>query len=380
MASQLILIDAKNFLYRHAATHSGLSSDGFPTGALYGCPVAMLSLAKKFPGTSMVFVWDGAGTTWRHKLLSRHRSPKIENPIAEAAKINVPAYMQSSFDFLEKSNPLVMKPRSPGVTTTIATKVARPVGYKAHREAHHDSAPYINVAVQLPVFRSFLQMLGIRQYQVDCLEGDDLIGAMVTWIDERRFFDEIIIHSSDKDFYQFISDTVKVYRSLKEGGFVDVATIEAESNCLVADLTKVKALTGEITDNIPHLWHGVGPKTAAKWLKLGLDPSLESWLAMPERVRRQLHDLDLKYDLRKRWEEVHKNYLASQVIRTHDHPYLDSKVSRELKQLLEKLSRDTLVSDKKKRTKETWRKLTEFLAQYQMQELLTRREELWQLP
>ncbi len=69
MAS-IILIDGKNNLFRHAHVHNMLSTSyGHPTGAIYGCLNSMLRLHKKFPGASIVWVWDGKGETWRHKFM-----------------------------------------------------------------------------------------------------------------------------------------------------------------------------------------------------------------------------------------------------------------------------------------------------------------------
>src|SRR5580704_9593803 len=67
---KIVLIDAKNACYRHGAVNMNLSrSDGFPTGAIYGCLNSMLAIARRLPNAAFVWVWDGDGETWRHKMI-----------------------------------------------------------------------------------------------------------------------------------------------------------------------------------------------------------------------------------------------------------------------------------------------------------------------
>src|SRR5580765_373387 len=120
----VILIDARNFVARHAYTHRGLSSHGRPTGMLYGCISGMMRLSRLHPNAAIVFVWDGAESdkSWRHKL----------SPI-----------------------------------------------YKAHRKKPTDKEATPEVTAmwkQIPIFEKFLDTLGFRQLKVKSMEADDLIG------------------------------------------------------------------------------------------------------------------------------------------------------------------------------------------------------------
>src|ERR1019366_6496665 len=70
--NEIILIDGKNSLFRHAAVFNNLSTeDGFPTGALFGCLNSMLGLHTRIPDAAIVWVWDGRGETWRHKFMAK---------------------------------------------------------------------------------------------------------------------------------------------------------------------------------------------------------------------------------------------------------------------------------------------------------------------
>lgn len=368
---RVILIDGKNFVYRHHYTHRQLSSNGRPTSVLYGCPAAMLSLASRFPDSALVFIWDGEGTTWRHRLLTRGKSD-YHNTLGESAKVKgvLPTYMQMSLDYIQKTS-------APKPSKVVVPKKEKKVGYKANRGEQPDFA---DAQKQIPIFKDFLDRLGFRQFEIDNLEGDDLMGIMATWIEKYDIFDEVIIHSSDRDFYQFISDKIRVLRSIKEGGFAKRSDIELEFGVSPDSYTRLRAIIGDSGDNIPHLFKGVGPKTAAKWINNGLDPSVERWLAIPTRVRESLKDINAKYELSKRWEEIHTNYIVSEIVRTPENIHLGTKVSSDLVKLFKKVSKGYLLSDRRKRTTENWRWLTDYLTGYDMIELLGRRQDLWELP
>ena len=385
---RVILIDGKNFVYRHHYTHRQLSSNGNPTSVLYGCPAAMLSLAHRFPGAALVFIWDGEGVTWRHKLLTRGKSD-FHSTLGESAKITkvkgtLPPYMQMSVDFIQGTRGVYVAQAtrsgvSKGSSSTLdrPTKKEKKIGYKANRG---DQPDFADAMKQIPIFKDFLDRLGFRQFEIDNLEGDDLMGIMATWIEKYEIFDEVIIHSSDRDFYQFISDKVRVLRSIKEGGFAKRSDIELEFGVSPDNYTRLRAIIGDSGDNIPHLFKGVGPKTAAKWINVGLDPSVERWQALPSKVREGLADVNVKYKLRERWNDIHTNYIVSEIVRSPENEHLDLKVSKDLVNLFKKVSKGYLLSDRRKRTEEKWRWLTDYLTGYDMIELLGRRQELWELP
>lgn len=369
---RVILIDAKNLAYRIHATHGGLSSNGFPTGVLYGVPVAMMSLAKKFPGAPLVFIWDGDGTTWRHRLLTRGKSG-FQSKLGDAAHVkgDLPPYMQASVDWMKSNTAPFKRPPKP-------KPAEKPVGYKANRSESREN--FIDAARQLPILKAFLTKLGVRQFEFNNLEGDDLMGVMVTHIEDHNIFDQTIIYSGDKDFYQFITKKTVVLRSEKQGGFADVEDIQNDFGVGIENYTRLRAITGDPSDNIPHLFAGVGPKTAARWINAGLNPELDKWILMPLQVREVLKDINAKYDLEGRWDEIHTNYLVSEIVRKPSHPFLSDRLRLELSKMLAKVSRGYLLADRRTRNDETWRWLNDYLAKYEMNELLARRQELWQIP
>src|SRR5678816_852580 len=74
----LILIDAKNCLYRFGWVHRNLrTSTGKPTGVVYGFLDTMVRLKKTYTDARFIVVWDGlrAGThSWRSKLYPQYKA------------------------------------------------------------------------------------------------------------------------------------------------------------------------------------------------------------------------------------------------------------------------------------------------------------------
>lgn len=75
----MIIMDANGMLYRmhHGMPNMTRRSDRFPTGALYGLSKAFLKIAR-MDDRRRVAVWDGPGTTFRHRLhpaYKAHREP-----------------------------------------------------------------------------------------------------------------------------------------------------------------------------------------------------------------------------------------------------------------------------------------------------------------
>src|ERR1039458_166776 len=75
---QVLCIDANNLCHRAFWSRRGLSSRGRPTSVLAGALSMLVTIARKMPQTPIIWVWDGGGETWRHKLLieRKKRSPE----------------------------------------------------------------------------------------------------------------------------------------------------------------------------------------------------------------------------------------------------------------------------------------------------------------
>ncbi len=130
--------------------------------------------------------------------------------------------------------------------------------YKAQRPSMPDE-----LARQIDQVPELMEALGIPMTQWIGEEADDVIASYT----KAHTQGETIIASNDKDLMQLVNDRVRIYQPQKEGfdllGEKEVEEKWGVPASLIGDLL---ALTGDSADNIPGI-PGVGPKTAAKWIK-----------------------------------------------------------------------------------------------------------------
>lgn len=321
---RVVLVDGKNFAYRFHYTHRQLSSRGRPTSILYGVLAGLLSLSKRFGNSPIVFVWDGAGPTWRHKLA--------------------------------------------------------PTVYKANRQGP-PNAEVEKMHRQLPILCGVLNEIGIRQFVISNLECDDLIGVLTTAIIKKNLFEQVVVYSTDKDFFQLCSDRVKVIQKDfaakrkewrgRKVRFVDDAYTRKEYGVPLKDWLTFRAITGDPSDNIPGAKRGVGPVAAKKLIAAGLDAGVPSFDKLSKKAKNKFADFE------DAWPALHRNFILSNIIRTPVHGMLPSDVSRELRAVVRQLDRKALLH---RRVPDcNFQSFTEFCLDYDMLGLLAKRRALWQL-
>lgn len=131
--------------------------------------------------------------------------------------------------------------------------------YKAQRKGMPEE-----LAVQMPVLKEVLDAMGIRRYELEGYEADDILGTAAA-ICEKSGWDCVIV-TGDKDSLQLISDTTSVCNVKTRMGQTETVLYTPEkfqeeygfAPPLMVDL---KALMGDSSDNIPGV-PGVGEKTA----------------------------------------------------------------------------------------------------------------------
>ena len=119
---------------------------------------------------------------------------------------------------------------------------------------------------QMPYARKILDAMGIKYYEVENYEADDIIGTL----SHRALIDpeyEALIVSSDKDLLQLINEQVEV-KLLKSKDY-----IRYNKEKFIEDygfepirIIDLKALMGDSSDNIPGV-KGIGEKTAIKLIQ-----------------------------------------------------------------------------------------------------------------
>ena len=204
---KIILVDGNNLLFRsfYATAYQGVimkNSKGFPTNALYGF-INMMNKIIKEENPAYIMVAFDKGKTFRH----------------------------DKYD-----------------------------DYKAGRQAMPDE-----LKLQFPKAKEVLDAMGIKHYEIENYEADDIIGTLAKRVDEEDEFIATIV-SSDKDLLQLISDEVDV-KLLKQSGHIMMTREEFKNTYQVEPIHMIdlKALMGDSSDHIPGV-KGIGEKTAINLL------------------------------------------------------------------------------------------------------------------
>lgn len=155
---------------------------------------------------------------------------------------------------------------------------------------------------QIDLIIKVMAAMRIPTISVDGFEADDIIATLSVQGEAAGW--DVLVVSGDRDAFQLITDKVLVLYPKK--GISDIPPMDAaavEDKYLVPPnrYSDLAALVGESADNLPGV-PGVGPKTAAKWLKLygSLDGVLENLDAIGGKVGESLrnHVEDVKRNRR----------------------------------------------------------------------------------
>ena len=120
---------------------------------------------------------------------------------------------------------------------------------------------------QFPIIKELLKLMGIKIFELEGFEADDLIGTISKFAEENDV--EAYVVTGDKDALQLASEKTKVVITKK--GVTETAVYDKESFIKEYEVTPtqfidVKGLMGDKSDNIPGV-PGVGEKTAFKLIK-----------------------------------------------------------------------------------------------------------------
>lgn len=384
--TQVILIDGKNALYRHQHAHNFFSrEDGFPTGALYGCLNSMLGLHHHLPEAAIVWCWDGAGETWRHKYMMNMPQLDSEFPEQEEDAFEVlesdfspESIARASMQFLGITDPPIEKskrPRKPGYKGN-RTRPTSPDGKTFPTE------PAARALLQIPILKLVLQEIGIRSYEIPALECDDLIGMLTKKIIDLDKHSEVFIHSGDRDYYQLLAHSqVTIITNMKDGKLnkVKPKNVLAEHGVKPKNWAKYRALTGDGSDNIPHLFK-IGPVRAKAMLSIGLDPSLEKFEDVPDEATKEFEKF-FPYGMSNMWPALHGNYKLCQLVTCPMDECLSDEVKSKLAPMFEHFdSVKRFFRSKSKNNEDSFRKIGMLLASYALASVSARRQELWEIP
>ncbi len=149
--------------------------------------------------------------------------------------------------------------------------------YKATRTGSPD-----DFKSQIPIIKSVLQALNIPVFELDGFEADDVLGTIAHKAEDAGI--ETVIVTGDKDALQLVSDNTTVLltrKGISEVARYDPGQVEQAHGICPSQVVDMKALTGDVSDNIPGV-PGIGEKTALKLIReYG---SVENLMANMDRV------------------------------------------------------------------------------------------------
>ena len=205
---KLAIIDGKSVFYRGYYAMPNLStSNGTPTGGVFGFVSLSIELIKKLKPDYVAVAWDKKGTNIQKR--------KDIYPDYKAGRKPAPP------DFYE----------------------------------------------QIPILHELLNAFGWPLYEIDGYEADDIMATFSREASEKGIGTDLI--TSDLDALQALGPNVQVY-ALKNGlsnlEKFDVKSFEEKYGIKVNQFLDYKSLVGDSSDNIPGV-AGIGKKTAAMLLE-----------------------------------------------------------------------------------------------------------------
>ncbi|MCB0703362.1 MAG: DNA polymerase I [Ignavibacteriae bacterium] len=200
---RFFMIDGMSLVFRayHAMYRTGLTNNsGEPTGAVFGFANILTSLLDKYDPKHILVVYDTSAPTFRNDMFEEYKANRAEFP--------------------------------------------------------EDLGP------QLLKIKQMMNLFGIPQLELDGYEADDLIATLADKASEQEIDSYCL--TSDKDYYQLVTDHIKILKPATKGGaleVIDYPEVREKFGVRPDQVIDVQALIGDSVDNIPGV-KGIGIKTA----------------------------------------------------------------------------------------------------------------------
>jgi 5'-3' exonuclease len=148
-----------------------------------------------------------------------------------------------------------------------AKRVKLQPGYKQQRAAMPEK-----MIPQLDFIQEFCAPMGFVSIAKPNTEADDLMACYVVAAESQKY--QSILATNDKDLYQLVNDSVKVYSTNKSDlknpkdphALLGVPEVTSKWGVPPESIGEILALTGDSVDNIPGI-DGIGHKTAANLIR-----------------------------------------------------------------------------------------------------------------
>ncbi len=201
-----MLIDGNSIAYRAFFALPLLNNDkGIHTNAIYGFTTMLMKVLEEKKPTHILVAFDAGKTTFRHSTFTEYKGGRQKTPP--------------------------------------------------------------ELSEQFPFLRDLLDAYGIKRYELENYEADDIIGTLATKAEKEGF--DVLIISGDKDLTQLSTEKTTV--AITRKGITDIEEytpehIQEKYGLTAEQIIDMKGLMGDQSDNIPGV-PGVGEKTAIKLLK-----------------------------------------------------------------------------------------------------------------
>lgn len=205
MKNTIVLLDGNSLMFRayYATAYTGnlmKTSTGLYTNALYGFVNMLNKIQNTFDCTNMLVAFDKGKATFRHKQLATYKGTRKHMPE--------------------------------------------------------------ELAIQIPLIKEYLDVLGIKRLELDDYEADDIVGSMAKLASNQGY--QAICLSGDKDLLQLVDDNVIVMLTKK--GITDLDEYRKDNfkekmGFESTQMVDYKAMIGDNSDNLEGV-KGIGPKTA----------------------------------------------------------------------------------------------------------------------
>lgn len=215
--------------------------------------------------------------------------------------------------------------------------------YKDYKGKRMKTPP--ELSEQFPVIKKVLDAFGIRYFELEGYEADDIIGTLTLQADQQKI--ETLVVTGDKDMLQLASDHVTIAltrKGVSETERYDPQAIQDKYGLKPEQIIDLKGLMGDASDNIPGV-PGIGEKTGLKLLhQYG---SIEEVLAhvdelkgkMKERIIEHEQDARMSKELATIYREMELDFAWDEMKFEEYDPEAVSEVFKELEfhSLLEKM-------------------------------------------
>ncbi len=205
-SEKILLLDGNSLAYRAFFALPLLTNEhGIHTNAVYGFTMMLQKIMEEENPTHMLVAFDAGKTTFRHATFGEYKGGRQKTPP--------------------------------------------------------------ELSEQFPYLRKLIDAYGIKRYEQEMYEADDIIGTLSKQAEVKGR--QVVIVSGDKDLTQLATDNTTVYITRK--GITDIekytpSHVQEKYGLTPIQIIDMKGLMGDSSDNIPGV-PGVGEKTAIKLLK-----------------------------------------------------------------------------------------------------------------